>query len=307
LKKTEVGIFPFARYNLNVRRSASPTASVFIAGCIAFFAHCQPSAAQSFSYEGALRYSQGKYTLDETVTSAFWLNEFSYSSRGWWAEAVVPVIYQDSADVRYVGGMPMPVGGHHEGGGGGGGGHHGGGGGGGMPGHPEPPTQDFEKFGIGDLYLTFGAVFYRDVFDRNSLGAFVTAKAPLADESRGFGSGEWDFAAGVSWYRRTQKNLFFAELAYWSLGEPPDVVLINPVAFEFAYGRVLSNPRYLIEASIWGRTETIEGVDGPVAIDLTLSRGLKRQHSVYFTAEVGLTESAPDFAVVFGYRTRIWR
>lgn len=261
-----------------------------------------PSAAQSFSYEGAIRYSQGKYTLDETVTSAFWLNEFSYSSRSWWAEAVVPIIYQDSADVRYVGGMPMPGPGHQ--GGGGGGGHHGGGG---MPGHPEPPAQDYDKFGVGDLYLTFGGVFYRDVFDRNSLGGFVTAKVPVADEDRGFGSGEWDFAAGLSWFRRTPKNMFFAELAYWSLGEPPDVTLINPVAFEFAYGRVLGNPRYLVEASVWGRTKTIEGVDGPVAIDLTLSRSLKRQHSVYFTAEVGLTESAPDYAIVVGYRTRIWR
>jgi len=282
---------------------------VLAVACAAVFLQCTSSAAQSFSYEGAIRYSQGKYTLDETVTSAFWLNEFSYSSRGWWADVVVPVIYQDSTDVRYVGGMPMPVGGHHEGGGGGGGGHHGGGGGGGggMPGHPEPPAQDFEKFGVGDLYLTFGAVFYRDVFDRNSLGAFVTAKAPLADESRGFGSGEWDFAAGVSWYRRTQRNLLYAELAYWSLGEPPDIALINPVAFELAFGRVLGDSRFLIEASVWGRTKTVEGVDPPVAVDLTLSRTLKRRHSIYVAVESGLTESAPDYALVLGYRTRIWR
>ena len=281
------------RYNLIVRRVL--IFFVLVVGAT------EPLAAQGFSYEGAFRYSQGKYTLDETVTSAFLFNEFTFTSNRWWAEAMLPVIYQDSPNVRYVGGMPMPGGGH---GGGGGGGHHGGGG---MPGHPSPEPVEFQEVGVGDLYLTAGGVFFRDVFDRNSVGAFLTAKVPLADESRGFGSGEWDFAAGFSWYRRSQRNLIFAEIAYWVLGEPPEQELINPVAFEVAYGRVLGDPRYLIDASIWGRTKTIEGVDGPIAIDVSLSRVLKERHSVYGSIEVGLTESAPDYAVVVGYRTRLWR
>ena len=275
---------------------------------VAIVAVCSPVCAQTILYEGAVRYSQGKYTLDETVTSAFLLNEFTYSSERWYAELMVPVIYQDSASVRYVGGMPMPVGGHHGGGGGGGGGggHPGdhGGGSGGMPGQPVP--SDFSDFGVGDPYFRAGALLYRGVFDRNSIGVFGTIKAPVADETQGFGTGEWDYGFGASWSRRTPKNLVFLELAYWSLGEPPDVTFKKPIAGEFTFGRVLSNTRYLLEATIWGRTETVEGVKGPLAIDLTMSRSLNGPHSVYFTAEAGLSESAPDFALVIGYRARVW-
>ena len=272
---------------------------------LAIVAVCSPVSAQTILYEGAVRYSQGKYTLDETVTSACLLNEFTYSSQRWFAEVLLPVIYQDSADVRYVGGMPMPVGDHHgdhgvSGGGKDHGGHDGGSGGPGM----EP--QDFNDFGIGDPYLKAGALLYRDVFDRNSIGVFGTLKAPVADATRGFGTGEWDFGVGVSWNRTTPRNLIYLELAYWSLGQPPDVTFENPIAGEFTYGRVLSNPRYLIEATIWGRTETVAGVDGPIAVDLTLGRSLEGPHSVYFTVEAGLTESAPDFALIVGYRARVW-
>jgi hypothetical protein len=89
----------------------------FVSSGIALLTLCSPAAAQSISYESSLRYSQGKYTTDGTVTSSFWLNEFTYSTARWWAEVMVPLIYQDSADVRYVGGMPMPV--RERGGGGG--------------------------------------------------------------------------------------------------------------------------------------------------------------------------------------------
>jgi hypothetical protein len=276
---------------------------VGVAAAAAFLGAGAPSWAQSIQYEGAVRYSQGTYTLDETVTSAFLLNEFTYSSQRWFAELLFPVIYQDSADVRYVGGMPMPVGDHH-----GGDGHQGGhgGGSGGMPGGPGVQPQDFNDLGIGDPYLKVGALLYRGVFDRNSFGVFGTIKAPVADETQGFGTGEWDFGLGVSWSRRTAKNLLFLELAYWSLGEPPDLTFKNPIAGEFTYGRVLSNPRYLLEATIWGRTETAPGVDGPLAVDVTLGRSLNGPHFVYLTLEAGLTESAPDFALIVGYRARIW-
>lgn len=291
-----------SRYHLNMTVWRHLVSAVSAVCSIAVLLHNSPAAAQSFSYDGAVRFSKGTYTLSETVTSVFFLNEFSFTSRRWWAEAVLSVIYQDSPNVRYVGGMPMPDGGHHDGGGGGG--HHGGGG---MPGGHDPPYRDFDKLGLADPYFSVGAIVFRDVFDRNSIATFASVKVPVADETQGFGSGEWDFGAGVSWYRRTPRDLFFAELAFWSLGDPPDVDLKNPIALELSYGRALDDGRYLVEASLWGRTETIEGIDGPIAIDLTLSRALKSQHSVYVTAEAGLTESAPDYSVSVGYRTRIWK
>ena len=39
------------------------------------------------------------------------------------------------------------------------------------------------------------------------------------------------------------------------------------MAFEVAYGRVLGDPRYLIDASIWGRTKTVEGKPSVEVID----------------------------------------
>jgi hypothetical protein len=139
------------------------------------------------------------------------------------------------------------------------------------------------------------------------LGIFASLKAPVADERRGFGSGEWDSGLGLSWIRRTVRNLLFVEIAYWSLGEPPGVTLEEPVAFELSYGRVLSDSRYVVETTVWGRTETVAGTDGPLALDVTLRRSLNNQQAVYVTAEAGFTESAPDYSLVIGYGARIWK
>ena len=264
-----------------------------------------PVHAQVFTYDGSLRVSRGDYTFDDAITSAFLINELSVEESGWWVELTVPVIYQDSPDVRYAGGMPMPGGrqpseGHGGGGYQGGGGDHGGGGQ-----NPDSGSRQYDTLGLGDLYLSGAVVVLRDVFDRNTLAASATLKAPVASATEGFGTGEWDAALGLSWHRRTATNQVSAELSYWWLGDAPDLELSNPLAFEASYGCSLKNPRWFAEVSLWGRTRTVEDVSGLLAMGVTIHRSVRGAHAVYATAEAGLTESAPDVAVAVGLRFRL--
>jgi len=260
--------------------------------------------AQSLSYDGSLRYSTGSYNLGHTVTSGFLLNELTWSSSRWYAELTVPVIWQDSADVRYVGGMPMPGGIPGEGGSPGHGAmsHHPG-----HPGDPEPPVERTSDTALSDPYLRVGADVYRSLFGTSTLGIFGTVKFPVADENRGFGTGEWDVAAGIAWTHSAPASYVHLEVAYWSLGGPSGVAFENPLAVELSYGRFLNEGRYLIEATAWGRTETLVGVDGPLAMDLTFHRSLGNARWVYVTVEAGFTESAPNYALAVGYRVRLWQ
>lgn len=275
-----------------------------------------PAAAQEATWDLSLRTASGRYTLDETVTSVLLVNQATLSFSGLFLEAALPVVWQDSADVLWVGGGVMPVGPHggdgHHGGPGGdpdgpGGGQPGGGGGGGKAEAPGPAAADFDHLGVGDLYLTAGWTVVRGALGHGRAAAFASVKVPIADRGSGFGTGEWDAGAGVALGRTTDQVSLQARVAWWTFGDTPELELDDALVAEVAALRSLAGGRWAVGASAWGRTRTVEGVEGPVAAGVTVSRRLTGGGSVYATAEAGLTESAPDVALVLGWRAAIGR
>ena len=85
----------------------------------------------------------------------------------------------------------------------------------------------------------------------------------------GFGTGEWDYGAGITVSRQAGSTLLLADLGYWVYGDLPDLELKDPLTFGVGLGRTLSDGRFSVHASVWGSTATVDGVDGPVQFGVT--------------------------------------
>ncbi len=280
---------------------------VLATAALAAVAGAAAGQESQLTYSGSLQYASGDYTLSETTSSILLFNGFSYRKGRWNFAASIPLIDQDSPFVTYVGGTPVPSG-RREGvattstPSGMSGTSGSGSGRGGTVIVPNPQTLDFNETGLGD------PVFRADfaVFERSSsgvrFGVYGAAKLPLADEDSGFGTGEWDFGAGITVSKKVGSTLFLADLGYWSFSDLVDFEIKDPFTYSFGLGRSLEGGRYSVLGSISGYTETVDGIDGPVEAGLTVSRLNSSGRSLNLMLSAGLTESAPDYSLSIGWR-----
>ena len=134
------------------------------------------------------------------------------------------------------------------------------------------------------------------------MGVYGAVKPPLADEDSGFGTGEWDYGAGVTLSKRAGSLLFLGDLGYWVFGDLVDLELQDPFAYSIGLGRTLASGRYSVVGSVSGYTEIVDGVDGPIEASFLVSRNLSAGRSFNLTVSAGLTDSAPDYSLAAGWR-----
>lgn len=284
---------------------------VLATAALAAVAGAARAQESQLTYSGSLQYATGDYTLSETTTSFLLFNGFSYRKGKWNFTASIPLIDQDSPYVTYVGGTPVPSGRQRgvETGSTGTTGTSGtssangsGTGRGGTVVVPDPQTLDFNETGLGDpVFRADFAVSERQASGVR-FGVYGAAKPPLADEDSGFGTGEWDYGAGITVSKRAGSALFLADLGYWIFGDLEDFELKDPFTYSFGLGRSLEGGRYSVLGSVWGYTETVDGVDGPIEAGFTVSRLNSSGRSFNVTLSAGLTESAPDYSLSTGWR-----
>ena len=127
-------------------------------------------------------------------------------------------------------------------------------------------------------------------------------KAPLADEETGFSTGEWDVGGGIAWLHQVARTRIRVEATYWRLGQPPDVTLKDPFTYQLQVGRFLADGGILIEASVFGRTETIAGDGGTHLLGLSTEHAVRPRTFFFASLSLGLSDTAPDVALVLGMR-----
>ncbi len=284
---------------------------VLAAAALAAAAGAAMGQESQLTYSGSLQFASGDYTLSETTSSFLLFNGFSYRKGKWNLTASIPLIEQDSPYVTYVGGAPVPSGRRQgvetgstgtAGISGVGSANSSGTGRGGTVIVPDPQTLDFNETGLGDPVFRAEFAVSQSQISGMRFGVYGTAKPPLADEDSGFGTGEWDYGAGITVSKRAGSVLFLADLGYWIFGDLPDFELQDPVAYSLGLGHSLVGGRYSVLGSVSGYTETVDGVDGPIEAGLTVSRFNNSGRSFNVTLSAGLTESAPDYALSTGWR-----
>jgi len=292
------------------------------------------STAQTVTYTGSAQYSSGEYIFSERTHSVYLANGLSVTGDRVDASLSLPVIFQSSPWISYslVGGIPSggtqqgTVGGKKgqggrsttgtaqarsftgNGQGPGGNGKSDGDGTGRRPGETLvlPDTTSYTSVGIGDPSARLDVQLLRDGPSWLGLSLSASAKAPVADVDRGFGTGSWDGGLGLSLSKRLGSWFLFGDATYWWLGDMTDVTLNNSVAYSASVGRSLAGGKYGLLASLSGyTTEIIDNVSPPLQAGLGASYSLSQgKYGLNGSLTVGLTESSPDTAVAIGWHIR---
>ncbi len=258
----------------------------------------RPLAGQ-VDYIGSVQFASGDYIFSERTNSALLFNGISASAGALGLTLSLPLILQSTPWITYGGLTAIPSGGteHSELGRQMEGRHH--------EAVTLVDTTTYQEFGIGDPLAHADFRLWKEGAVLPSLRITADVKAPIADVDRGFGTGAWDYSAGLSLAKSLGRTMLFTDLAYWVLGDLPDLELKDPLAYSFGFGHALPGGRVGLLASVFGYTRILEGVDPPAQVSLGLSYLLGSGRSLIGSAAFGLSESSPDVSFSFGWRFRL--
>jgi len=272
-----------------------------------------PAAAQTVHLNGALSVSSGSYLFAERTTTWGLISGVAVGSDRIVLRAALPFYLQNTSLVAGSGIGRIPTGGSSNGAVGDSGAARKRRGDGGGDHHLEPrlsrstvavpgsAVTGYEAAaGDPDVALTWKAVRARGT--SVALGASV--KIPVTDTST-FGTGQWDAGAFLSVSRSLGRRVFLGvDVAYWHLGDLPDLELRDPLSGTVSLGYAGS--------SGWGgslvgsaATAVVEGFDGPASIGAALTRVSSGRSSWGLLWLVGLTETSPDVTVGLAWSVRL--
>lgn len=269
-----------------------------------------PALGQAVHYNGSVQYATGNYIFAERTHSVYLANGIDVSRGRLQVSASWPIIYQTSPWVSYsvVGGVPSggPQQGAVDGGAGNGSGSDGHGMGRRRGSDPIvlPDTATYADVGIGDPSLRADLTLRRGLNGGPGIRLTGSIKTPVADVDRGFGTGAWDGALGLSLSQRLQNWFLFGEAMYWWMGDMDALALGNSIAYSVSLGRSLRGGRLGLLASVTGYTAAIVEDTAPplqTALGVSYSFG-GGQYGLNASAAFGLSESTPDAAFGLGWR-----
>ena len=259
--------------------------------------------ARAVAWIGGIQYATGDYIFTQRTWSIYLSNGLTWNGGRWRLTGSVPVVMQDAGWVQYGGaGMMLPTGGMSTAGSatsasnGGmmGGAMHGGT-------MSAASNMPFSNVGIGDPVGRVELVLWQA--DRASrLSVVGSAKAPLADVSHGFGTGEWDAGGGLSGSTAIGEIFVFGDAMYWALGDPPGASLRNVVTYGLSIGRPFPGYRWSAFASVSGASSYWPGVDAPAQAGVGVGYLISSGSSLTASGALGLTQTAPTIAFALGWR-----
>lgn len=316
------------RYDARSGRTARRFLLVGAAAALGSATPGGPAGAQEVEYTGGVQAATGDYLFTERTTSFAFLNGLSLAFGRVRLSATLPLLYQNSTALTYIGGTPVPTGGpdaaavrDRQGGGRVpmGPGRGSGGNGPGPNGSRAPAALaaaeeataqvvagpgDYQ-FDLGDPLLQVGVALHQGYGIVRSVGAHALAKAPVADVESGIGTGEWDYGAGATLALGGDRTFVLADASYWVVGDMPDLPLRNTLTYGLSVGRALGSGRWSVTGSLMGATAMIESADPPVSLGLGVAHSSGSARGFTAGVSVGLTESAADVSSYVGWRFRL--
>ncbi len=288
-------------------------------------------AGQSLSYDGSASFSRGSYIFTEATNSFWFSNGLTFRAGRFTLSGSLPVIIQNSGIISFVAGQPVATGGEdseavgrrnkgepvgtHDGSGKG------------MDGRGAAAlvTDPFGRQGVEEPADDSTTVYFRDSYEvqvgdplfSGSLELFsspgalrsitlgVSAKAPLRSVESGVGTGAWDVGVGASLAAGSSRNLFLADVSWWSYGDLPDLTLDPGWMWGMSASRSFSAGRVALSASFAGATAMVETMDAPMSVGLGLMV-LPRIGRAFSTGVwFGLTEASPDISISLAWSLRL--
>ena len=278
------------------------------------------ASAQRVDYSGSFQSATGNYLFTERTTSLSLFNGLSLDLGRLRLTATLPVLYQNSTAVTFIGGAPVPTGGpdaelvrQRQSGaripmGGAKGRGAQGAVAAAMATEGEPTAEVVEEPGdfelnLGDPLMQADLDLHRGFGLVRSFTVSGVAKAPVADVESGIGTGEWDVGAGAMLSLGTDRTFFFANATYWVLGDMPELPLENTLSYGASLGRALGpTGRWSVLGSVAGSTAIVETSDPPLSVGIGVGYLREGGDGVNVGVMFGLSESSPDVSSYVGWR-----
>lgn len=265
------------------------------------------SVGQDLRYNGSLQYATGSYYFTERTGSFYFNNGLGFSGKTLNAYLTVPFIAQNTPWISYsgMGTGPLPTGGPKSGlvdnrrGQGNQRGKR----------RIDPGSTDtvsFTETHFGDPSLSVGIKIYSTDYGKSTLNGNFGLKFPLTDVDSGFGTGAWDVGAGLSWAQRLTDNLLLIISGmYWQLGDMDELDFNNIISYSGAVGKSFSDGDWMVTANFLGSTQIIDDIDPPINVGAGISNQVSSSFSVNANVQFGLSESASDFSIGFGWSFKL--
>jgi hypothetical protein len=244
-------------------------------------------------YSGSVQVASGHYIFTDRTTSVYIVNGVNLTPGRFVLSASLPVIVQSTPWVTFA---PVPI-------------PSGGGGSGQVGSQIRDHMGRGSRSGSGTLVVTLPVESVSrqagvgDPLLRGGISLLSTVvKAPIAAYDDGLGTGEWDGGAGMSLDRALGADRVFGTVEYWRLGDLPELVLNDAAMYQAGYEHVLGSGRWSVLALAQGWTTILDGTDPPIDAGFGIERRLSGSRGVSMTVSFGLTETAPDFTLSFGWR-----
>lgn len=292
-----------------------------VVAALAGAALAAPAAAQELEYTGALQGATGDYLFTQRTTSLALLNGLAYTFGRLRVAATLPVVYQNSSAVTYIGGIPVPTGGPDAGavrqrepgrrvpmGPG----RRGSAGPGATPravvaAAEEPAALTVTEPGsyhveIGDPVLQLGVELAGGFGLVRTFSIHTLVKVPVAGIESGVGTGEWDYGAGIALGLGEGRTFVLADASYWVVGDLPDLRLRNTLTYSVSVGRSLGVGRWSVLGSVTGATSIVDRADAPLAVGVGVGYAPERSYGLVGGVSAGLSETSPDLSSYLGWR-----
>lgn len=247
----------------------------------------------AFSYTGSVGYSTGKYLFTERTSSLYLANGLMADTGRLNVFLNIPVVLQTTPWLSYSGIGYIPSGGDQNK----------------MIQKAVkrgkiamPDTSGYDQIGLGDptVYAAFELWGERGL--RPSFSISGDLKIPIAAADHGFGTGEWDYGFGGSLAKTVDMTMFMVDASYWIVGDMPDLELKDTFLYSISVGRLYRHGKVGVMASFSGSSKTIEDAAPPLQIGLGINHNIGFSQAITFSAMIGLTDTAPDFALSFGWK-----
>lgn len=215
---------------------------------------------------GGLHYSSGDYGTGTTTTITSLAATAAYERGLWVYKASVPYLEIDG-DVRVIPGVGRVRGG---------------------------PAPSRSEAGLGDVVLSATyAAYYNSA---TTLGVDLTGrlKLPTADETRGLGTGEPDFAFLVDGYKTFGRTTGFGGVGYHILGDAPGLPLDNVWSANVGATYKLDD-RDSLGAMLEGRDRVAPGASRQRELTGFWLRRLDGRWKAQLYALIGLADGSPDW------------
>lgn len=215
-----------------------------------------------------LEYEEGDYGTGDTTE--LWRVPFSisYSGEDWFLSATLPYLSADSD-----GDLVVRSGGHH---------------------NLVSSAGGRSESGFGDV--TLSATAYLPYSSQRDMEPFIRGSIKLgtADEDKGLGTGENDYAIEMGLNKWSQANRYYGALGYEVVGDPPGVNYDNVF---YAYGGVSRklNERQRIGVDLYYSQASARGFDDTLEATGLVSQRLDRQRTLQAYLLVGLSDGSPDW------------